>query len=221
MSGLKKKIRIYIIDDHRIVLDGLESLLNREEDMFVCGVSEDAGDAISNFEELKPDVAIVDIGLRKSINGIELTRAIHTRYPDIKCLVLSQSDEEIYSERAIRAGAMGYVMKSEATKTLVCAIRQIMMGGIYLSENMKSKILINILHNRPGKTGPLDMLSDRELEIFMLMGEGCRASDIAKKLQVSVKTIDSHRFNIKEKFNLRSVSDVMKYAIEWSKSNRS
>ena len=114
---------------------------------------------------------------------------------------------------------MGYVMKSEATKTLVYAIRQIMKGGIYLSENMKSKILMNVLHNRSGKTGPLDMLSDRELEIFMLMGEGYKASDIAKKLQVSVKTIDTHRFHIKEKFNLRSVSDVVKYAIEWSKSN--
>jgi DNA-binding NarL/FixJ family response regulator len=219
MSGLKQKTKIYIIDDHRIVLDGLETLLNREEDMIVCGVSEDAGDAISNFEKLGPDVAIIDIGLRKSINGIELTRAIHNRYPDIKCLVLSQSDEELYSERAIRAGAVGYVMKSEATKTLVCAIRQIVKGGIYLSENMKSKILMNVLHNRQGKTGPLDMLSDRELEIFMLMGEGYKASDIAKKLQVSVKTIDTHRFHIKEKFNLRSVSDVMKFAIEWSKSN--
>lgn len=219
MSGLKNKLRIYIVDDHRIVLDGLESLLNREEDMMVCGVSEDAAEAISNFDKLNPDVAIIDIGLRKSINGIELTRAIHARYPDIKCLVLSQSDEEIYSERAIRAGALGYVMKSEATKTLVSAIRHIMKGGIYLSENMKSKILMDVLHNRPGKTGPLDMLSDRELEIFMLMGEGYKASDIAKKLQVSVKTIDTHRFHIKEKFNLRSVSDVMKYAIEWSKSN--
>lgn len=219
MSGLKNKLRIYIVDDHRIVLDGLESLLNREEDMTVCGVSEDAAEAISNFDKLNPDVAIIDIGLRKSINGIELTRAIHARYPDIKCLVLSQSDEEIYSERAIRAGALGYVMKSEATKTLVSAIRHIMKGGIYLSENMKSKILMDVLHNRPGKTGPLDMLSDRELEIFMLMGEGYKASDIAKKLQVSVKTIDTHRFHIKEKFNLRSVSDVMKYAIEWSKSN--
>ncbi len=218
MSGLQKMIKIFIVDDHRIVLDGLESLLNREEDMSVCGVAEDASEAISSFEKLEPDVAIVDIGLRKSINGIELTRAIHARYPDIKCLVLSQSDEEIYSERAIRAGAVGYVMKSEATKTLVSAIRQIMTGGIYLSENMKSKILMNVLHNRPGKTGPLDILSDRELEIFMLMGEGYKGSDIAKKLQVSVKTIDTHRFHIKEKFNLRSVSDVVKYAIEWSKS---
>lgn len=219
MTGLKQKTKVYVIDDHRIVLDGLETLLNREEDMCVCGVSEDASEAITNFEKLEPDVAVIDIGLRKSINGIELTRAIHTRYPNIKCLVLSQSDEEIYSERAIRAGAMGYVMKSEATKTLVCAIRQIMKGGIYLSENMKSKILMDVLHNRPGKSSPLDMLSDRELEIFMLMGEGYKASDIAKKLQVSVKTIDTHRFHIKEKFNLRSVSDVMKYAIEWSKSN--
>lgn len=218
MSGLQKMIKIFIVDDHRIVLDGLESLLNREEDMSVCGVAEDASEAISSFEKLEPDVAIVDIGLRKSINGIELTRAIHARYPDIKCLVLSQSDEEIYSERAIRAGAVGYVMKSEATKTLVSAIRQIMTGGIYLSENMKSKILMNVLHNRPGKTGPLDIPSDRELEIFMLMGEGYKGSDIAKKLQVSVKTIDTHRFHIKEKFNLRSVSDVVKYAIEWSKS---
>jgi DNA-binding NarL/FixJ family response regulator len=218
MPGLKKQIRIYIVDDHRIVLDGLESLLNREEDMVVCGMSEDAGDAIASFENLKPDIAIIDIGLRKSINGIELTRAVHNRFPGMKCLVLSQSDEDIYSERAIRAGAMGYVMKSEATKTLVSAIRQVMKGGIYLSENMKSKILLDVLHNRPGKTDPMDMLSDRELEIFMLMGEGYKASDIAKKLQVSVKTVDTHRFHIKEKFNLKSVSDVMKYAIEWSKS---
>jgi len=218
MSGLKKQIRIFIVDDHRIVLDGLESLLNREEDMVVCGMAEDAGDAIASFEKLRPDIAIIDIGLRKSINGIELTRAIHNRYSDIKCLVLSQSDEEIYSERAIRAGAMGYVMKSEATKTLVGAIRQVMKGGIYLSENMKSKILLDVLHNRPGKTDPLEMLSDRELEIFMLMGEGYKSSDIARKLQVSVKTVDTHRFHIKEKFNFKSVSDVVKYAIEWSKS---
>jgi len=219
MTNLKNKTKIYIIDDHKIVLEGLEALINREGDMVVCGLSQNGTDIMSKIEKTKPDVIVVDIGLQTGMNGIELVKAIRTRYFDIKPIILSQNDEEIYAERAIRAGAMGYVMKSEATRTLVSAVRQIMTGKIYLSDNMMSKMLINVLYKRPDKSSPVEALSDREFEIFMLMGKGFKSSDIAKKLNISVKTVDAHRNHIKDKFNLKSISDVMKYAIEWSKSH--
>jgi DNA-binding NarL/FixJ family response regulator len=218
MSFMKDKNQIYIIDDHKIVLEGLEALINREEDMIVCGVSQNGSDILSKLEKTKPDVIIIDIGLQTGMNGIELTKAIRTRYIDIKPVILSQNDEEIYAERAIRAGAMGYVMKSEATRTLVYAIRQILAGRIYLSENMMSKMLMDVLYKRPDTSSPVEALSDREFEIFTFMGQGFKSSDIAKKLNISVKTVDAHRNHIKDKFNLETVSDVVKYAIEWSKS---
>ncbi len=218
MSFMKNKNQIYIIDDHKIVLEGLEALINREEDMVVCGVSQSGTDILSKLEKTKPDVIIIDIGLQAGLNGIELTKAIRARYIEIKPIILSQNDEEIYAERAIRAGAMGYVMKSEATRTLVYAIRQILAGRIYLSENMMSKMLMDVLYKRPETSSPVDSLSDREFEIFTLMGKGFKSSDIARKLNISVKTVDAHRNHIKDKFNLESASDVVKYAIEWSKS---
>jgi DNA-binding NarL/FixJ family response regulator len=219
MSNLKAKTKIYIVDDHKIVLEGLEALINREEDMEVCGMSQNGTDIMAKIEKTRPNVIVMDIGLQTGMNGIELTRAIRARYPDIKPIILSQNDEEIFAERSIRAGAMGYVMKSEATRTLVSAIRQIDTGKVYLSENMMSKMLIDVLYKRPEKSSPVEALSDRELEIFMLMGKGYKSSDIAKKLNISVKTVDAHRSHIKEKFNLESISDVVKYAIEWSKNS--
>jgi DNA-binding NarL/FixJ family response regulator len=219
MSNLKAKTKIYIVDDHKIVLEGLEALINREEDMEVCGMSQNGTDIMAKIEKTRPNVIVMDIGLQTGMNGIELTRAIRARYPDIKPIILSQNDEEIFAERSIRAGAMGYVMKSEATRTLVSAIRQIDTGKVYLSENMMSKMLIDVLYKRPEKSSPVEALSDRELEIFMLMGKGYKSSDIAKKLNISLKTVDAHRSHIKEKFNLESISDVVKYAIEWSKNS--
>ena len=219
MPTLRKKTNIYIIDDHKIVLEGLEALINREEDMAVCGMSQNGTDILSKIEKTKPDVMIIDIGLQTGMNGIELSKVIRIRYPAIKSLILSQNDEEIYAERAIRAGAMGYVMKSEATKALVEAIRYILTGKIYLSETMMSKILVDVLHKRPDKESPIEALSDRELEIFTLMGKGYKASDIAKKLHISPKTVDAHRNHIKDKFNLQNISDVVRYAIDWYKAH--
>ncbi len=219
MSGLKGKTRVFLIDDHRIVLDGLEALLGRESDMAVCGVAEDGETALQDIARAKPDIVIVDISLQKGKNGIEMTKELHEKFPQLKILVLSQNSEEIYAERAIRAGAHGYITKSEATKTLVGAIRTVMAGKIHLSDNMMSKMLIDVLHNNSAKSNPVDQLSDREFEVFVLMGKGYKSADIAKKMQISIKTVDSHRFHIKEKFNLESVSDIVKYAIEWSRTH--
>jgi DNA-binding NarL/FixJ family response regulator len=219
MPSLKNKTRVYIIDDHKIVLEGLESLINREDDMIVCGMSQNGTDILSKIDKSKPEVMVIDIGLQTGMNGIELSKVVRIRYPAVKSIILSQNDEEIYAERAIRAGAMGYVMKSEATKTLVDAIRYVLTGKIYLSETMMSKMLIDVLHRRPDKESPIEALSDRELEIFTLMGKGFKASDIAKKLHISPKTVDAHRNHIKDKFNLKNVSDVVKYAIEWYKAH--
>lgn len=215
----KKPVKIFIVDDHRIVSESLKQRLDQEQDMEVCGMAASATDAVAAIAKLEPRLVIVDINLRGSVSGLELIRALKDRFPEIHTLALSMHEEDLFAERAIRAGAMGYVMKSELTQTLIVAIRQVLSGKIYLSENMTSRLLSDLVHTRDRKiSDSMQKLTDREIEVLRLLGQGNKASEIARMLNLSVKTIDSHRLNMREKLNLKNSSELVKYAIEWVRS---
>jgi DNA-binding NarL/FixJ family response regulator len=213
---MNKEVKVFVVDDHPIVRDGLQLLLNREDDLEVCGLAENANQAIRDIEKIKPDLVVVDISLKGGVSGIELTKGIKKRYPNLPVLVLSMHDEAIYAERAIRAGARGYIMKQEMTGAIVTAIRRIMAGKIFLSEKMTSRLLDELMFNQNTRIEtPIESLTNRELEVFHLIGEGNRTRDIAKKLNLSVKTIDTYRLRIKTKLNVKNSTELVKLAIEW------
>jgi len=217
---MPKKIRIYLVDDHPLMRKGMAMTLESELEFDVVGQSETAEEAYQNIPELKPDVAVIDISL-PGMNGIELIKNLITQIPDLKILVVSRHDEELYAERAIRAGARGYLMKLEASDTLVSAIRRILNGQLYLSNEIGNQIIMKMTTNKGSKTNdPLELLSDRELEVFELTGKGDSTKDIAKKLHVSVKTVESYRARIKDKLHLKSANDLLRRAVQWIERSR-
>ena len=217
----RKKTRILIVDDHPILRHGLSLLINQEPDLSVCGEAEDAYKALEAVATLKPELIIVDISLQ-STDGIELIKRIRAKDESISILVLSMHDEALYAERALRAGAKGYIMKQEANQQVVAAIRQVLSGEIYVTDKMKTKLLQKMVDPRPAVGGMLiEGLSDRELEVFRLIGRGYRTRQIAEMLHVSVKTVDSYRENIKQKLKLRDATELLQQAIEWGRSEQS
>ncbi|HLR91103.1 MAG TPA: response regulator transcription factor [Balneolaceae bacterium] len=207
--------RIYIVDDHPLMRKGLALTIDNEPGFDVCGQAESAEIALDEILATRPDAAVVDISL-PGMNGIEFIKNILHQMPDLKILVVSRHDEELYAERALRAGAKGYLMKLEATETLLTALRQILDGGIHLSQSVSNKILLKVASgNKPETDNPLDHLSDRELEVFELTGKGLSTREIALKLHISIKTVESHRANIKEKLQLSSSTEMMRHAIRW------
>lgn len=206
--------QIYIVDDHPLMRKGLAMTIDKEMGFEVCGQAESAEKALTDIINLDPDVAVVDISL-PGMNGIELIKNVLHQMPDLKILVVSRHDEELYAERAIRAGAKGYLMKLEATETLVTAIRQILKGGIYLSDNIGTKLIMKMASGNAKSDNPLDLLSDRELEVFELTGKGLSTKDIGKKLHISVKTVESHRANIKDKLQVDTANELMRHAVKW------
>ncbi len=211
-----RKKRIFIVDDHPIVRNGLSLLINQEDDLVVCGEASNAEQALSRIGRLRPHLAMVDISLHGS-NGIELTKAIRASAPRTAILMLSMHDESLYTERALRAGARGYVMKQEPPETVLEAIREVLSGGLYLSGNMKSRMLRELVDGVPfdeSKTG-IEKLSDRELEIYELIGRGMATREIAASLGLSVKTVDTHREHIKQKLGLRNATELVHHAIRW------
>jgi DNA-binding NarL/FixJ family response regulator len=213
-------IKILIVDDHPIVRDGLEHILHKEEDMHICAYAEDAETAIAAINEHTPDIAIVDISLKGEKSGLELTKKIHSLYPKLPVLILSMHDESTYAQRVIRLGARGYIMKHEMTSAIVQAIRKVIDGDIYLSNKMTSRFLDDLMFEQSRNVkSNVEKLTNRELEVFRLMGEGKMTSEIAETLAVSVKTIDTHRLRIKEKLNLKNSSELIKYAVEWANQN--
>jgi DNA-binding NarL/FixJ family response regulator len=209
------KHRILLVDDHPIVRQGLSEMINQERDLFVCGTAEDVHRALDALEKVGPDLVIADISLKGS-NGIELLKNIKVRYPRTLVLVLSMHDESLYAVRALRAGAAGYIMKQEATDKVLTAIRQVLSGEIYLSERMEKKMMHQLVGGRAARTGsPIEDLSDRELEVFGLIGQGHGTRQIAEELHLSIKTIESHRAHIKEKLNLRNATELVQHAIQW------
>lgn len=216
----KRKIHILIVDDHPVVREGLEAILNHEQDLWVCGQAEDAAGAMEAIAELKPNVAIVDISLKQS-DGIELTKTLKARYPDIAVIVLSIHDESVYAERVLLAGAQGYLMKDAAADHIVIAVRRVLRGEIYVSDAVSNKFLHIIAGDKAGTTKtPIESLSDREFETFRLIGQGYKASQIAAQLHLSVKTIETYRSRIKEKLGLDNAAQLLQYSISWAKNQR-
>lgn len=207
--------KIYIVDDHPLMRKGLVMTIEKEIGFEVCGQSESAEKALSEILDLKPDVAVIDISL-PGMNGIELIKNVLHQKPHLKILVVSRHDEELYAERAIRAGAKGYLMKLEAAEVLVSAIHQILKGGIYLSDNIGTKLIMKMAAGHSVESdNPLDLLSDRELEVFELTGKGLSTKDIGQKLHISVKTVESHRANIKDKLQVDTANELMRHAVKW------
>jgi len=212
---MANKKRIYIVDDHPLMRKGMAMTLDAELEFDVVGQSESAEEALQKIPETKPDLAVIDISL-PGMNGIELIKNLLNHLPNLDILVVSRHDEELYAERAIRAGAKGYLMKLEAGDTLVTAVRRVLSGNLYLSSEIGSSIIMKLAGSRNAQTDdPLQILSDRELEVFELTGMGHTTSDIAKKLHVSVKTIESYRARIKEKMHLKSANDLLRRAVQW------
>ncbi|MGC9313068.1 MAG: response regulator [Sediminispirochaetaceae bacterium] len=207
--------RIIIIDDHPIVRKGFAQLINREKDLKVVGEAEDQQSAREIIEKTAPDLALVDLTLKES-DGLELIKDITVLYPKIKTLVISLHDERVYAERALRAGAKGYIMKSEATENVMTAIRQVLKGSIYLSKDMQERILQQYADQGSEQRSIVDILSDREFEVFQLIGEGLDTRSIAGRLNLSVKTIETYKAHIKTKLNLQSSTELIQRAVEWN-----
>lgn len=212
------KRRIFLVDDHPITRQGVAVLINQEPDLEVCGEADSAPKAFDLLQKARADLAVVDISL-KTTSGIELTKNLKVLLPDLPILIMSMHDESLYAERALRAGAKGYVMKQEASDSILGAIRRILAGELYLSDKMKEKMLHRLVHNRKDEVVfSIDTLSDREMEVFQLIGNGFSTRQIATKLNLSVKTIDSYREHLKLKLHIEKGADLVRHAIQWVKS---
>jgi DNA-binding NarL/FixJ family response regulator len=206
---------VFIVDDHPIVRQGLALLINREQDLRVCGDAEEAGSALRGIEELKPDLIVLDISLNGP-DGLDVLKIIRTRDVDLPVLMLSMLDESLYAERALRAGANGYIMKQEATERVLVAIRRILGGEIYLSDRMANRMLHRFIGGVQTQGSPVAELSDRELEVFRLIGEGHATREIAEALHISIKTVESYQAHIKDKLSLRNARELVQSAIQWT-----
>lgn len=216
-----KKSRVFVVDDHPIVRQGLALLINRESDLTVCGEAEDAQTAMQAVATAKPDILVVDISL-SGPDGLDLLKNVRMRYPDLPVLILSMHDESIYAERALRAGAQGYIMKQEATEKVLVALRRILSHEIYVSERIANRMLQRYIGSpSAGRPSSIADLTDRELEVFRLIGEGHSTRQIAEELHISVKTVESYQAHIKEKLSLRSARELVQHAIQWSISEKS
>lgn len=209
------RTRILLVDDHAVVRFGIAQLINRQTDMVVCGEEEAASNAMSAIEKLKPDLVIADIGLKDS-SGLELMRNIKAQYAGLPVLVVSAQDESIYAEIAFRAGALGYLMKAEALDKVLTAIRRVLSGNIYVSEALGARMLQQQIRGQTDiHQSPVKSLSDREMEVFQLIGQWKKTSEIASELHLSIKTIEYYREQIKRKLNLGSAAELTQYATSW------
>ena len=213
-DGTKKKV--LVVDDHPIVREGLADLINKENDIAVCGCAQDIPQTLKAIEQLQPDIVTVDISLEHA-SGLEFIEDIKARFPGLPVLALSMHQESVYAERAIRAGAKGYITKQQATKKVIMAIRQILDGQLYLSEAMKDKLVSSLVgdNKRDAGRSPMDRLTNRELQVFSLLGQGKGTRQIAEQLYLSVKTVETYRSRIKEKLNLSSGSELLQRAFQW------
>ncbi|MFO8013487.1 MAG: response regulator transcription factor [Phycisphaerae bacterium] len=214
--GASERAKVLIVDDHPVVRRGLAQVLDGTDDFAFCGEAETAADALRAVAETDPDVAVVDLTL-KGKGGLELVKDLHQRHPDLPVLVLSMHDESLYAERALRAGARGYIMKDGRMEEVVQALRQILGGRVYLSPRMTSRLLGRMTAGGQGDAdSPISTLTDRELEVFEMIGRGMGTRDIADRLHLSVKTVDTHRENIKRKLNLDGATELYRHAFLWT-----
>jgi DNA-binding NarL/FixJ family response regulator len=209
------RCKVFLIDDHPIVRQGLALFIDREPDLMVCGEADSATSALQAIREAAPDFVVLDISL-DGPDGLELLKTLRVRYPNLPVLVLSMHDEAVYAERALRAGANGYIMKQEATDRVLTAIRHILSGDVYLSDRLTKRMLQQFVNGSVSPRDPLAKLSDRELEVYRLIGAGHSTRQIADELHVSTKTIESYQAHIKEKLALRNARELVQHAVEWS-----
>ncbi len=207
--------KIIIVDDHPIVRQGLAALINQQEDMAVCAQAADGREAMEQIGKLKPDLVTIDLTLGDS-GGLELIKNIKSRYPNLPMLIISIHDESLYAERVLRAGAKGYIMKQEATERVTEAIGKVLAGQVYISECMSDRIVRSFLGGTAkGRSPAVGNLSDRELEVFGLIGQGYGTRKIAEILHLSIKTIETYRAHIKEKLDLDNAAHLLQYAVQW------
>jgi DNA-binding NarL/FixJ family response regulator len=210
--------KVFLVDDHPLVREWLTNLVNQLPDLIVCGEASTLAAAIEGIETSKPAIAIVDLSLKES-SGLELIKAIKSRFADTAVIVLSMHDEQYYAERTMRAGARGYVMKGEMTSDIVAAIRDVMAGKIYLSPRMRKVFSERFVDGHmPTLRSPVETLSDRELEVFQLLGQGIETRRVAQRLNVSIKTVQAYCARIKEKLQLANASELLREAVRWNDS---
>lgn len=210
--------KVVIVDDHPIVREGFKKLVNAEADLQVAGTAETASEAKEIIREVNPDVAMLDLSLKES-SGIELIKDILAIYPEMKILVVSLHDEDIYAERVLRAGAKGFIMKAEAVDDIITAVKKVSEGEIYLSDKMKSKMLEIMAGGAAATVNPVNILSDREFEVFEMIGRGMKTSQIAENLALSVKTIETYKSHLKIKLQLNNGVELIQRAVEWDLKN--
>jgi DNA-binding NarL/FixJ family response regulator len=210
------RAKIFLVDDHPLVREWLANLIEKNSDLTICGEAEDAATALEAIAETKPDLAIIDLSLGSG-SGIDLIRSIRSSFPNVAMIVLSMHDERVYAERVIRAGARGYVMKRETTKKIINAIHEVLQGNLYLSKEMTELLVEKLVSSDPENVGlPLAQLSDRELEVFKLIGQGYEINEIAKALNVNHKTIHTYSARIREKLKLDSSAALLREALRWT-----
>lgn len=213
--------RILIVDDHAVLREGLRTQLNREADLEVCGEAVNAGDAVAAVEKLAPDLVVADINL-PGRNGLELIRDLHALRPGLPVLVLSMHDETLFAERVLRAGGRGYVSKEASGQTLIAAIRRVLSGQIYLSDDVSTRLLGSFTGKaqRPRSLSPVELLTDRELEVFTLIGQARETKEISRRLGMSGKTVEAHRASIKRKLKLKTGPELTRHAVLWVEAVR-
>jgi DNA-binding NarL/FixJ family response regulator len=211
--------RVFIVDDHEMFREGLRQLIEYDPGLTVCGDAPDAAGAMQGIRQSSPDVVIVDITLADS-SGLDLLKSIRSEYEDLPVLVVSMHEESLYAERALRSGAMGYVMKNEPAKTVTAAIHSVLRGEVYLSRKMASSVISKFMRGEADKpVSPLELLSDRELEVFRMLGQGKGTRQIAQDLGLTIPTIQSFRNRIKEKLHLKTAPELVLHAINWVQSD--
>ncbi|MGH8549848.1 MAG: response regulator [Methylococcales bacterium] len=211
-----RKCRILVVDDHPLVRSGLSALIGAEPDLEICGETGTVGGALGLAATTAPDLVIVDLSLANHGDGLDLVKRLHTREPILKILVCSIYDEALFAQRALAAGAKGYINKKEATSCVVDAIRRVLQGDYFVSDQVAQRTLREISEPGVNPRDPLSSLSDRELQIYRMIGAGTGTSRIAEQLHLSVKTVESHKSKIKKKLNLASASELMRHAMQWN-----
>jgi DNA-binding NarL/FixJ family response regulator len=210
------KKRVLLVDDHAVMRQGLNALIGEEDDLTVCGEAENGPKALGELRRLSPDIVLLDISLPGS-DGIELLKSMLAEQPKLPVVVLSMHSESLYAIRALRAGARGYVMKTEAIGEVVTAMRKVLTGDWYINPRFSERLVFNAIQSRDGKmsSSPVDQLSDRELEVLHRLGKGFGTRDIATDLHLSIKTVETHRAHIKEKLGMKDAAEVTRFALEW------
>jgi DNA-binding NarL/FixJ family response regulator len=213
--------KILIVDDHPLVREGLAGRIARHPQLSVCGEAADPAEALEQVKLTQPDLVIIDLALKNG-HGLNLIKEIKSRFPRVKMLVSSMYDEGLYAERCLRAGALGYIHKQEMSDKVLEAIHQVLSGRVYLSAAMTERLVhLNVGGWKDAGRSPVERLSDRELQVFEMIGKGLTTRQIATKLFVSVKTVETHRENIKSKLNLETSAELSRHAVRWALENRS